>query len=156
MKFALSIIFIITAFQLTAQAADESIVVTEVTVETPLPTGLESAPARKPEGKALIAKIFSNKKSKYIIDAVYKKNQAIIDRNTKLDGAFYQQGSARIDCNKSLVRFFQEDDRYCEFVASKSFGWYADIELGIKVKGYVLKTEIPASAQNHDGFYFVY
>jgi len=156
MKFLTVLILFAVTSQSYAQGASEpKIVVTGVNVATPLPTGLESIPTPAPSGADLIGSIFTDSKVKPILDVVYEQNKETIAKNIAIGDFFYNQGTARIDCNQGLVAFLSENKNYCAFTAVKSFGWYADLELSITVSGFLLKTEIPKSAQGREGFYFI-
>jgi hypothetical protein len=155
MKFFTAILLIFAAAQVQADTEPATLVITEVAVETPLPTGLESAAFDPATGNELITLMFTDPKVKPLMDTVYEQNKELIADAIDIGGAFYQQGSATINCNEPMILFFREDDRYCKFEANKSFGWYADIQLGIKVSGYVLKTAIPNTVNSTEGYYFI-
>ena len=59
--------------------------------------------------------------------------------------AFYQEGYAQVDCSEMPKLFGSVDNDYCGLSVTKSFGWYADIELAFQVEGYVLKSQIPTN-----------
>ena len=141
MKKIMSIVAIL-AFSVAAQAK-ENLIILEVNIKTPLPTGLESNIAPVPNKKLFVKSVFDHANVKPLLDATVELHKEKIEKNKKLGEAFYFEGGEVVNCSEPAIVNMQEDSDYCEFYVEKSFGWYADIDLAFQVIGYVLKTSIP-------------
>lgn len=143
MKFAL--LLVTALFSFSASAAKDALIITEVSVQTPLPTGLESMEAPAPNPERLPELVFNHPGVKPLLDAVYKLHKNKIDRNVAAGDMFHRRGWAQVDCRQQPSIYLRKDADYCAIEVTMSFGWYADLDLAFVVRGFVLKSEVPAN-----------
>ena len=112
--------------------ANDNIQITELTFETPLPTGLESTGASPIDGSPLFKHIATADKNTHMLLSV-----AVIGNAKKVDNIFKSGGRVAVNCSDRPAPFGDVDTSRWGFTATADFGWYADIDFGVKIKGYI-------------------
>lgn len=109
--------------------------VVEVSIETPLPTGLESVEGAKADANALYAAIVKHPTVKPYVAAT-----EVLHKHKLKDADKYgAHARVAIDCKKHPISYGDEDKNFCAITTSKSYGWYADLALVFTIRGFIHK-----------------
>ena len=133
------LVLLVFCFSQAAMAYDLKVI--NVSIETPFPTGLESNAMAAPE-ENFAEMIFNRPEVKPLLDKTLEMYKDTVEGNQKIGGSFYREGESLINCDEKVLIIGQQTD-LCTFEVVKSFGWYADIELGFKVTGTLEEADIP-------------
>lgn len=123
----------VAANAVTLKASD--LTVTKVTVETPLPTGLESTPGAADKHNDLYAAIKKDSRVAPFVTAAEKKYVSKAGDAAKYGNHAWVQ----VNCNEHPSPYGAEDKSKCALTVTKTYGWYADLALILTIEGFVNK-----------------
>ncbi len=115
---------------------EKDLTVTKVTVETPLPSGLESVAGGVDKANKLYAAIKTDSRIEPFIEAAEEK---YLRKNAKA-AEFGNHATVTVNCNKHPAPYGTEDKNMCQLTVVKTYGWYADLSLILTVEGFLAKS----------------